>query len=326
MADENDVVELETSADIAAARHEFLSNPPGIVEDAPVVDEAAVRADEAAVALDELTPPVTGTPAPDETGTTPAVPAPGTTAPVVDPYAAYGGEEAVRLAAQVQEALRTEPGIRALVANGLTALGYSVDQVRTALDSTQATVETPAPTSVLDNLADDDIVTVGSIKTLLAEVAQQAAAAATAATTAPLAGVQEAIQQQQAQQLEQRQQVVRGYTDQAVIETLGAVPTNPAELATYQAQVNDLLAVGQKYYDPAQSSDPAHLHTVIQRAHADIEAQAEARFQAYLATKRQARDNQPVNTGGGAGVESPLPEPKNMKEAREQAKAAGFFS
>lgn len=310
--------ELETAADINAARQAFLADPPPILNpDEPV---APVVADEDDIdgALGELTP----SPAAPEGAPAPA-PAPVSTE-AIDPYAAYGGEEAVRVAHQVQEALRTREGINVLVANGLTALGYSPQQIKEALDAAAADgAGAPAPTAPaaadpLAGLEDDDFVPVSAVKTLVEQAAAAAAQQAIAATQEQVQPVQQAIQEQQAQQ-------VRNNTDAAIVAVLGPVPTDPQQLSDYQELARTIVTRGANYYDPSKWYDPSHITQTVQRAHAEIEAEAEARYKAYLTKKKQARDSAPVNTGGGAGSDGPIAEPKNLVEARKQAEAAGFF-
>lgn len=309
--------ELQTAAEIASARQAFLSEPPAILDPN---EPAEVEIDEDAL-LDEALnkPPAATEGAPS--GTEATAPAPAPTGPAADPYAAYGGQEAVRNAVAVQEALRTEQGLRALVANGLVELGYSVEQVREALAAQGAAPAAPAAEpDVFGDLEDDDLaqLTVAQTRDLLASVAEKAAAAAVAQTQQQLAPVQETIQAQQTA-------AVRSVTDAVVVELLGQIPSDPEELKAYQAQVDAIVARGGSYYDPSQWANPAHIREAVVRANAELNAESEARYQSYLAGKRRARTAAPPNTGGGAGGEGPLPEPKNLDEARKQARAAGFF-
>jgi hypothetical protein len=307
--------ELQTAAEIAAARQQFLSEPPPVLDpnEPATADPAADEAAAEAAALEELTSPATppeGEPAP----------APVTPPAAADPFAPFGGEEAVRNAHQVQEALRTEQGVRALVANGLTALGYTPEQIRAALTGeAPATPAAPAEADPLSGLDDDDVLTVAGAKAIIEQAVTKATQAATQAATAGLAPVQEAVAAQQAT-------AVRNNTDAAVISVLGPVPTDPAELASYRTQVDAIVARAQAHYDPTQWANPSHISQIVTQAHAELEAEADARFKAYLARKKTVRDSTPVNTAGGAGSEGPLPEPKNLAEAREQARAAGFFT
>jgi hypothetical protein len=305
-----------TPAEVAAQRQEFLSNPPPEISVEPeVVPDSA--ADEAAAIEDHLAaqkPPAgpEGAPAP--------APAPVPTG--TDPYAQWGGEEAVRTAMAVQDALRTEQGLRALVANGLVELGYSVDQVRSALEAYDANQGQQPQGGAPDPFAefdDEDPVTVGQAKALAQSVAEQAVAQALAAQQTQLQPIQQVI-------AEQQQTSVRATTDAAVVELLGQVPTEPDKLAAYQRQVDAIVERGARYFDPNQWANPSHVRAAVVQAHAELEAEATQRFNDFLARRREVRDSQPPNIGGGAGSDGPLPEPKNMAEARKQAEVAGFFA
>jgi hypothetical protein len=311
----------ETPAEVDAARTAFLAEPPEFVPTEEPVDDAAQAAADEAAALDEQILP----PAADTTAVAPAAePTPGTP----DPYEQYGGAQAVQNAWQVQEALKTEQGVRALVANGLVALGYTVEQVREALDAAAAGtapvtstggVTTPAADDPFAGLDDDDVVTVGSIKSVIDNAVAQATAAAQGQTQQAVKPLQDVIAEQQAS-------TVRQFTDAALLEVLGPYPAaGTPERATYDAQIQDILARGAAYYDPTAWNNPEHLRSVVQRASAEIHAENERRYQAYLTTKRQARDSAPPNIGGGAGGDGPLAEPKSLGDARKQLTDSGFF-
>jgi hypothetical protein len=309
-----------TPAEVTAQRQEFLSNPPAEISVEPEVTPDA-GADEAA-AIEEFQAAQRAAADQPPAGPEGAAPAP-TPAPVPsgDPYAQWGGEEAVRTAMAVQDALRTENGLRALVANGLTELGYSVEAVRTALDSfvEPQAQQRQGPPDPFADFGDDDPVTVGQAKQLAQSVAEQAVAQALAAQQETLAPMQRVIADQQQTQ-------VRNVTDAAVIELLGAIPTEPDKLASYQRQVDAIVERGARYYDPNQWSNPAHVRAAVVQAHAELEGENLARFNDFLARRREVRDSQPPNIGGGAGTDGPLAEPKTMAEARKQAEAAGFFA
>jgi hypothetical protein len=305
--------EAQSAADIAAARQAFLSEPPEIIssDPEPVVDEAAQAAADEAAAIEELSQAPA---APEGEQSPPPAPAPTGTP---DPYSQFGGEEAVRTAYQVQQAMRTEQGVRALVANGLAALGYEPDAIKQALDG-QAAPTPAAPVDPFAGLDDDDVVDVKTVRQLVEQLAAQQKPAEPT--------VDPRIEQVQQQLLAQQQQQVRGWTDTALIEVLGAPPEDEAERKVFATQVDQTVARAGAYYNPQLANDPAHIRSCIQQAHADLEAEADARLKAYIASKKRTRDSQPVNVGGGAGSEGPLPEPKNMGEAREQARKSGFFS
>jgi DNA-binding transcriptional MerR regulator len=310
----------QSPADIEAARQAFLGSPPPILDpsETPAVSEGSTSAEEQA-AIDEIL--ANKPPAGSEGATTAPAPAPASPGSSPDSFVVghdqFGqpitvSREQAYSAWQVQEALRTQDGVRALVSNGLTALGYSVEQVRAALENYQEPQGEPDPWADLD---DDEPITVAQARALAAQAAQ----ASTQQVADPLREVQAAIAQQQ-------QAAVRSVTDQAVIAALGPVPTDdPAKEQAYRQRVDAIVNRGAIYYDPNQWNNPQHIQAAVNRAVAELNAEDEARFQSYLATKRSARAGTPPNTAGGAGTDGPLPEPKTMEEARKQARAVGFF-
>lgn len=317
----------QSPADIEAARQAFLGSPPPILDpsETPVVSEGSTP-DEEQAAIDEIlgaaTPPAgvpEGTPVP-----APA-PAPAGTSPdsFVVGHDQYGqpitvSREQAYSAWQVQEALRTEQGVRALVANGIRTLiqnGADPATIQSFIESQGGAAPEAEPDPWAD-LDDDEPITVGQARALAAQAAQ----AATSQVANPLAEVQQAIAQQQ-------QQAVRSVTDAAVIQALGPVPVDdPAKEQAYRQRVDAIVNRGASYYDPSQWNNPQHIQQAVNRAVAELNAEDEARFQSYLATKRASRNGTPPNISGGAGTDGPLPEPKSMEQAREQARAAGFFS
>lgn len=332
MPDDNDG-ELASGADIAAARAEFLHAPPEIIDvnapEAPVVDDEAALEN---AAIDELSQP------PADGGEGAAAPAPAPAPAGTPDYSQYGyhddqgnwhpgTEESVYTAWQIQQAMRTVQGIRTLVANGLHALGYDAGQIKEALDAYDpeagggAAPEggTAPAADLFAGLEDDDTVSVAAVKQFVSQAAAQAVAQATAATQQSVQPIEEAL-------AEQRQTHIRGLVDGALQESLGPVPgDDPAKLAAYIDNAKRIENRAGAYFDPAQWNNPTHIRQAVQHAAADLEAENKAALKAYIATKKSQRDSQPPNTGGGAGSDGPLAEPKSLKEAREQARATGFF-
>lgn len=293
-------------SDPAAARAAFLASAPEIIAQ----PDATVEVDEDAV-IDELTRPPAATDPP------------ATPAPEVDPFAAYGGKEVVENALQVRQALQSELGIRTLVAQGLNTLGYTPEQIAAALGK-QAAPGAPAepegPSDPLAGFDDDDLVTAADMRRILAEQsgqATQAREAAVAAARAELDPVKAALDAQRNQEIAQR-------NDQTLAELLGPVPIEADKLGQYQTMANATIQAAGRYVEP-NNFDPVHIRSAIVRGHADVVAAEEARYQAYLATKREARRAAPANIGGQSAGETPEAEPKNLKEASAQARAAGLF-
>lgn len=306
-----------TPAEQEAARSAFLADPSGSAGEptgtpgAPSTEDAALEAE----ALEELTQPPVAPGVPPA----PAAPgAPGTPAPqAVDPYAQYGGEQAVRDALGMSQAMRTEQGIRALIANGITTLygPEAVARVQSALAGPAQEVETHDPFEGLDP---DEPLTAGQVRDLWVQFQESQRAEAQQLVEQSVTPLQQA-------QAEQMQTAVRNVTDASVIAILGPVPEDPEARQAYAQQVDAIVDRGLRYYDPSQWNNPQHIQQAIQRANAELTQESEQRFQAYLATKRQTRNTAPPNISSGAGGEGPLPEPKNLDEARKQLRESGFF-
>jgi hypothetical protein len=312
--------ELTDPAEIKAARAAFLHDaPPILSSDEPPAAPDPVAEEAAAIA--ELTTP----PTPEGAAAAPAEPpAPGTP----DAYAEFGGRAEVEQAFAIQEALRTESGLRLLVAQGLRALNYDADAIQAALDGA---VAPPAPTDVppappdplatiLDGLEDDEGVSVGDVKRIVAyavaEAARQATAAATTTTQAALDPVRQEYEQQRAA-------VAGATTDSTLVELLGPQPTDPAELADYNTLAAGVKHRAGAYLDPNDWT-AVGIRNALVRGHADLVSQKQAELQAYLRTKREKANGTPVATGGSAGGEGLPPEPRNIKEAIAARKAAGI--
>ncbi len=296
--------------DPTAARAAFLAADPGVIttpDDDAAVDEDAV--------LDELTRP----PA-EASGVTPPAPAPGP----ADPYAQYGGLEAVQNAWQVSEALRSELGVRTMIQQGLVALGYNAEQIKTALGTPGVPGAPAAAPDPFAGLDDDDVVTGAQLRQYLELQRQQAAEAQTGIEARATAAAQAQVNPIRAAFEDTRNREIATRNDATLAELLGPVPTESAEVGNYQALAGATLQAAAAYIDPA-NFDPGHIRAAITRGHADVVAREEARYQAYLATKRTTKRNAPANIGGQSAGESPEKEPQNLAEARAQFRAQGGF-
>lgn len=309
--------------DVAAARAAFLAAPPEVLSTdepaAPAPDAAAVTEAERQAAIDELT-----TPPAAPAGTPPAAPTAGTH----DPYAEFGGVEAVRQAAQVQAALRTEQGVRAMAGQALVALGYSPAQIAAALEGgppvAGAAPEPAAPATPNDLLAslatleDDDTVTGAQLKALVQGLAAQAQVTAQEQAAAQVAPLQSQWEQQQ-------QHAVQAVADATYTELLGPTPTDPEALQRFSSQANRIQQIAESIVTPGET-DPGRIRLALVTAHAQFINEQEAVFTAYLHAKKATAAALPANIGGGQppGGE-PIKEPQNMAEARAQARASGMF-
>jgi hypothetical protein len=246
---------------------------------------------------------------------TSATPAP----PAEDPFAAYGGREAVEEARVIRDALATETGVRTLIAQGLHALGYSPDQVRAFMENRAVgeAAAAAAPADPLAAISDEDVVTGAEVKA----VVQAAVAQALAGVTGELkAGLQPVQQQMEAQRQATAQQTVDG----TLVELLGQPPTDPGELKQFQTLATAVLQAAAPYVQ-ADNWDPQHIRAAIQRGHADYQAQLEAAISYRLAQKKAQAAAQPTNIGGATSGSEPAQEPKDLKEARAMARAMGLW-
>ena len=268
-----------------------------------------------AAALAELTAPPTGTPA-----------APVAAPPAgADPFAAFGGEEAVRNAHQVAEALRTETGLRTLITQGLLALNYSPEQIKAALGTPglpggAATQEpaVPAVPSPLVAIEDDDVVTGAQLKAIVASATADAAQQAAEAVRAEVAPVAEQFQRQALS-------IAQQAADATYIEILGPAPTDPDANKAWMTQAHEIQLMASANFD-SNNYNPGDIRMALLAAGAEFKQRQEAVFHAYIGQKKADAAAQPMNVGGGQtpGSEPPK-EPQNLAEARAQAKAAGIF-
>lgn len=291
------------AARVAGGVPEIITTPDEVVEPAETD------------ALDEFAAPA----APVEA---PAIDA---AAGAVDPFAAYGGKEAVDNAIAISEALRTESGARLIAAQTLHALGYDPDAIRAALEvkgasPAQAAEATAAVTEddPLASLADDDMVTAADVRALVQRATEQ--------TAAQVKAQLEAATQPLATQIEvERQARATSVTDGTLVELLGEPPTDQAELRNWQVNAQAVLEQAMIGFDQNQW-DPAYIRQAVLRGHAAWQANEDRKLAAYVATKRAQRDAAPSHIGGApipSNEETPK-EPRSVKEAIAMRKASGL--
>ncbi len=286
--------------DAASARAAFLADAPPVLpsEDptpAPVDDAAAE-----AVAIAEIT----GAGAPPAAAPAPAAP---------DPYAEYGGVESIRHALALRQTFNDPEGQKALAAQLLTQLGYTPDKIRAALEGSAPQAE-PDPLDALLNLDDGDIVTGEQLKAIVAALANRDEQVSRQAVN-PLENQWAAQQQSQLQQV----------ADSTYIELLGLPEQTPEAQQAFLVQANAIQARAETLVTPGER-DPQRIRLALLTAHTQIKGEDEARFRAYVQSKKAAAAALPTNIGGGQppGGE-PAKEPKNVKEASRMARESGIF-
>jgi hypothetical protein len=232
----------------------------------------------------------------------------------VDPYAEYGGVESIRHALALRQTFNDPEGQKALAGQLLIQLGYTPDQIRAALERQEVAPQVD-PLDALLNLDDTDLVTGEQLKSIVAALANRDEQVSRQAID-PLASQWEAAQQAQLQQL----------ADSTYIELLGLPdPAKPEAQQAFLAQANAIQARAETLVQPGER-DPQRIRLALLTAHTQIKAEDEARFRAYVASKKTAAAALPTNLGGGQppGGE-PAKEPKNVKEASAIARASGIF-
>lgn len=238
-----------------------------------------------------------------------------------DPYESYGGKQAVDDAIVISQGMKTESGMRALVTNGLIALGYSPDQIRGALASAPG-LGGEAPQEAQEagaaDLSDEEVVTGAEVKSYVQKAVEAALTQANQRVDESTRPLQERMQAEQAQ----RAQVT---VDGTLIELLGPVPTDPAELATFQTLAAEVINSAAPFVEEG-NWDTAHIRNALTRGHDVFVARQEAALKAYAAKKKATRDAIPSSIGGAqtAGGEA-VTEPQNLKESAAMARAMGLF-
>lgn len=240
------------------------------------------------------------------------------TEPVVtdDPFLAYGGKQVVEDAVTIAQGLRTETGVRAIVAQGLNALGYSADQVKAFFEAQGQTPPAPdAPAGPLDGIADDDVITAADARKMIEQAVN--------ATAERVLGESAKGQNALAEQLQNdRARVAQETVDSTLTQLLDIKDGKPDESQLEQIA---LIQRAAGAYLSADDWNPQNVRNALIRGKADVDTMIERQTQAYIARKRAARASQPANIAGGTAGGEEVKEPQNLKEARARAKAEGFF-
>lgn len=275
---------------------------------------------------------------PEPTPATPASPA----APATGDDAAYKAwrenDTLQREAFAIQEGLKTEVGVRMVVAQGLTALGKDPRYVQLFMEgklteqqvAASPTVIAPAAaaagaaaiaptTEPWDALTEEDLVDGVQAREWFTKIKNDAVAAARAETAAQIQAAQAPVNAA----VRQEQQVRAGQvTDRTLIELLGE-GNDPNTVDRVLA--GKVIAEANKYIDP-NNWDSGHIRAALIQGHNDVVQIAAAAQRGYLNRKSLVAEQVPQTTGGAQapGAEA-LPEPKNVKDASKIAKAMGLF-
>ena len=327
---------IESNKDFRNARSAFLRDAPPILNpDDPA--PAPVETDPIESAVADLTTPAA--PAPGVTPpAAPTQPAPAPAAPslITVGYTEAGvpiqiTPEQAQQHWQVTEALRTEAGVRAMVAQGLRALypNATAEQIQ-ALSQQLATGAAPestpgAPVAAdpFAGIGDEDLVTGAELKTLVTKLLSDAQANAARAAAA---AVQQQVDPVRAAFEQQQQRTAQVTADATYVELLGPTPPpgDPAR-EDWLRQAKQVQILATAHLDP-NNWNPADIRAALLRGHAQYVQEQDALLRAYAGSKKRDREAQPTNVGGGTpqGGE-PVKEPQNLAEARQAARAEGFF-
>lgn len=297
--------------------------PEPIVEPTSIADRQRAASEPAATQA----VPVPATTQPGATPPAPATPAAAQTPEQIAWEAFKNSEESQREAFNIREGLKTEAGVRMIVAQGLTALGKDPTYVQLFMEGklTQQQVEaSPSivpPAAALagataigpepwDALTEEDLVDGVQAKEWFTKIRNDAVAAARAEVQAAQVPVQQAVRAEQSVRAGQ-------VTDQTLIELLsenGDPRTVDKQLA------GKVIQEANKYIDP-NNWDSGHIRAAIIQGHNDVVQIAALAQRAYLNRKDLVAQEVPQTIGGAqAPGADPLPEPKNVKDASKMAK------
>lgn len=252
--------DLDTTpaAEPDAPATEPVASEPAPVEPAPAEPDASTEpvADE----------PVAETPAAGETE---------------DPFAAYGGKDAVEAAVRLYEATRSEQGVIDLFIEAGKSLGLSLQQMQGLF----GVEETPAE----EEVDPDEPLTIGQFQ----EMQRKA---------------QEEAERQEAER-------VRAVATKALNDTLDALGLKREDPVT-QA----ILQLADQHVN-GNYGDYDAVAKAIRQGHADFQALVEQEKAKALQAKHQQAQSVPSAPAGGAPPAEPAePEPKDVAEAIKQVR------
>jgi len=229
---------------------------------------------------------------------------PGLPAPVVDdPFAEYGGVEAVRQRQAAVEAWGTEEGLTVAAVEALRGLGFERDVIESLFN--WEAEEEPDP---LADVPDDEPLTKEQMRAWMEREIERR-----------VRPVEESFEEsQERQRFEQATHAAVG-----ALQALGV-----QDDATKQG----VITLAQAYIAPDEW-DPEVIANAVRRGHADWNSIVQAEAEKYLLAKQGVRDSLPRNIGGHSQspgeVTQPTARPKSlddaMRQVREKAKAEGWW-
>lgn len=266
-------------------------------------DTPADQGGGAPVATDPAPAPVTEAqpaPAPDPTQAVPAATEGEGVTPAAAPPAVnweervteWGGEDSVTNAIELQRALGTPEGVRALFEEAGAALKLDPASIQQLLNPQAVGDGGEGAPTIEELLSDPDrVLTAGEVMQILQHQAQQSQAA------------------------QQQEQAVAGIRT-TISTTLDELKvTDKDDKAAILAIADNILGV--------PTADATKIKSAITTAHARYMAKVQAEATAYVEGKAEAHGNlpSPLPAGGSAGGD-PLPAPKDLAEAKQRVRKA----
>lgn len=203
----------------------------------------------------------------------------------VDPFAEYGGADAVRQAAELHKSLQTEDGVWDMFFQAGRALGLGVREIEALFNAQQAEPDAAGP-------ADDDVMTYGQFKAMMEET-----------VTKP--------------QQVRDQQMAEAMARQSIDSTINA-------LGVQDQGIRDaILQLGDRYL--SDDISPAAVKKAVEQGHADYLKLVAAERAKYVSDKREQGAGVPKAPAGGSTAPATADgqfgeEPKDITEAIKRAR------
>lgn len=201
--------------------------------------------------------------------------------------AEWGGEDEIKGALALQDALRTREGVATLFQEAANALG--IGEKAAALFGGDGGTDDEKPESIEDILSDPDrVLTAGEVARLL--------------------------EHQQSQQTQQQQ------AQQQAASVVSSIDSVFSELGVAEADRNVIFAIADQIHGKAAVT-PESAASAVRRAHAQFNAQVEAAAKKIVQDKAAVHKDipKPLPAGGSSGGES-LPEPRTVAEAKARVR------
>lgn len=200
-----------------------------------------------------------------------------------DPYADFGGREAIEKAVQLQKMTQSQDGVMRMMFAAAQSLGIPLSQVEQLFQADRDSVGSETP-----QYADDDLITYGQVREMLQR---------------------EVLQPWQQTEAERAETTAR----QIVTSTRG-------ELGIEDDNTwNAVLQLGDRYL--GDDISPANVAKAIKQGHADFVNLVKTNAKAYVEKKAAVKQTVPkAPAGGSMPAAAPEAEPKTVEEAIARAR------